>query len=603
MAEVEEREEMVEVEELSDIKSEPLDIKSLLSGEGRDFLVRNNGDQVKIDNLEGKLVGLYFSASWCGPCRRFTPKLIKTYDQLSTNGDFEVVFVSGDSDEKSFEDYFHKMPWLAIPFSDSTVRSKLDEGFEVYGIPHLVIVGKDSKILTSEGVGTVSEYGVDGYPFTNERLEELKEQDEEIRQNQNLRTLLVTDRRDFVISNDGRQIPISELEGKTIGLYFAVSGHPFCEKFTPELIEVYKKLKEKGESFEIVLVSSDENIKDFNEHFSSMPWLALPFEDIALSRLRRLFELQGFPTLTVIGPDGKTLKDDVVETIGDHGPEAYPFTPERFIQLAEIEKKRLESMTLESLLMSDDGDFIIGKGGIKVPISELVGKNVCLYFSAEWCPPCRAFLPKLIEAYNEIKANDSNFEIVFISSDQDQGKFDEFFSSMPWLALPFGDKAKEKLSRTFKIRGIPSLVALDKKGRLVTNDARNLIMRHGSKAFPFTEERLKEVEQELEEMAKGWPKELKLEVHSQHPLMLISQRWYTCDGCNEGGNGWSYYCKECDYDLHPKCALKEKDKIVDSVDEVEMEKTEEEGKIIDGAEGENGHGEGWVCDGEACRKA
>ncbi|XP_031499412.1 probable nucleoredoxin 1 [Nymphaea colorata] len=469
----------------------------LLSSAERDYLVRRNGDQVKVNDLEGKTVGLYFSASWCGPCRRFTPELISAYEGLVPKGDFEVVFISADEDQEQFDKYFSKMPWLAIPFSDSDTRSSLDEIFEVSGIPNLVILDGNGNLLTDDGTMMIREYGVESYPFSTERIQELKAEEENARNNQSLKSILVHSARDFLIYNDGRKVPVTELEGKTVGLLFSAYSFEPCKEFIPQLVEVYNKLKEKY--FEIVMISLDFNTESFDEGFQAVPWLALPFNDLTCTKLPRYFEIEGIPTLVIIGPDGKTLQSDVVEAIENHGAEAYPFTSERMAALMEIEKAKLASQTIESLLVSDERDFVIGKGELKVPVSDLVGKTVLLYFSAHWCPPCRGFTPKLIETYHEIKAKDSAFEIIFVSSDHDQAAFEEYFATMPFLALPYGDMRKKSLSKTFKVTGIPTLVAIGPNGRTLTKDARNLVANYGAAAYPFTEERLKELEQETEE--------------------------------------------------------------------------------------------------------
>ncbi|KAJ0631281.1 putative protein-disulfide reductase [Helianthus annuus] len=194
------------------------DVQSLLSSSERDYLVRNNGDQLRaelclillevvaISTLKGKKVGLYFSASWCPPCQRFTPNLVDIYNELVVKGDLEIVFVSADEDEESFTGYFSKMPWLAVPFSDSETREALDKCFKVSGIPHLVFLDESGKLLSDRGVEIIGEYGSDGYPFTPERVKEIKDQEEEARKNQTLRSLLETPSRDFVIKANGDKV-------------------------------------------------------------------------------------------------------------------------------------------------------------------------------------------------------------------------------------------------------------------------------------------------------------------------------------------------------------------------------------------------------------
>ncbi|KAH8069536.1 hypothetical protein JL721_5840 [Aureococcus anophagefferens] len=62
--------------------------------------------------LGGKaVVGLYFSAHWCPPCRGFTPKLAALYEALVAAGEsFEVVFVSSDRDDAQFDEYYGAHP-------------------------------------------------------------------------------------------------------------------------------------------------------------------------------------------------------------------------------------------------------------------------------------------------------------------------------------------------------------------------------------------------------------------------------------------------------------------------------------------------------------
>ncbi|XP_016503413.1 putative nucleoredoxin 1 [Nicotiana tabacum] len=477
------------------------DLMKLLGSSDRDFLIRNNGDQVKLDALKEKKVGLYFSASWCGPCQHFTPNLVEAYNELLPKGDFEVVFLTADEDDKSFKEYFSKMPWLAVPFSDSETRKRLDELFAVKGIPHLVILDDSGKVVTDNGVEIILEHGVEGYPFTQERLNELKEQEETAKREQSLKSILESQSRNYVVAADGRKVPVAELEGKIVGLYFSISSFEECESFTRMLIDMYDKLKAQGENFEVVMIPLDgeDGDESFKKEFASMPWYSLPLKDRTCEKLARYFELSTLPTLVIIGTDGKTLHSNVAEAIEEHGILAYPFTPEKFSELEQIEKAKREAQTLESILVTGDHDFVIGKDGEKILVSDLVGKNILLYFSAHWCPPCRAFTPKLKEAYENIKAKSGPLEVIFISSDQDQASFDDYFATMPWLALPFGDERKASLSRLFKVQGIPTLVAIGPSGKTITTGARSMIMRHGAEAFPFTKERMKEIEAEIAE--------------------------------------------------------------------------------------------------------
>merc|ERR1719473_2418791 len=87
---------------------------------------------------EKKAVLVYFSAHWCPPCRGFTPKLVEFHNKHADSKGFATIFVSGDRDQKSFDDYYGEMPWLALPFVAKSQNEALNKKFKVEGIPSLV---------------------------------------------------------------------------------------------------------------------------------------------------------------------------------------------------------------------------------------------------------------------------------------------------------------------------------------------------------------------------------------------------------------------------------------------------------------------------------
>ncbi|KAH0671160.1 hypothetical protein KY289_025653 [Solanum tuberosum] len=146
-----------------DLESSSNDLTVVLSSKERDFLICTNGEQVTLSSITGKIVGLYFSGSRCGPCRQFTPKLAEAYESLYPKGDFEIVFISSDKDDESFNEYFVKMSWLAVPFSDAEARKNLKQLFKVRAIPHLVILDGTGKVLSNDGVKFIKHCGPEAY--------------------------------------------------------------------------------------------------------------------------------------------------------------------------------------------------------------------------------------------------------------------------------------------------------------------------------------------------------------------------------------------------------------------------------------------------------
>lgn len=97
---------------------------------------------------------IYYSASWCPPCRAFTPDLVKTYNRLkSRHPDFELIFVSSDRNEDDFDSYIrdYKMPWPSVAFESARSINQTNK-YKESGIPNLVFVKADGEVIAQSYV-------------------------------------------------------------------------------------------------------------------------------------------------------------------------------------------------------------------------------------------------------------------------------------------------------------------------------------------------------------------------------------------------------------------------------------------------------------------
>lgn len=129
--------------------------------------------------VEGKTLGLYFSAHWCPPCRGFTPELAKWYAKIKPEvGDkFEIIFCSGDRDEAGMKSYYKEQcdaggDWLCLPYE---VKDNLDPLFEIQGIPTFLIVSPEGKVINKSGRGLVPDAVAGDFPWTPPPIGDLEQ--------------------------------------------------------------------------------------------------------------------------------------------------------------------------------------------------------------------------------------------------------------------------------------------------------------------------------------------------------------------------------------------------------------------------------------------
>ncbi|CAF1002245.1 unnamed protein product [Rotaria sp. Silwood1] len=331
-------------------------------------LVQHNesGDETSListSQLVGKTLALYFSAHWCSPCRNFTPRLAKAFNEVNDEikNKLDIVFVSCDRNQEGFNEYFKEMPWKALPFSDSDYSQKLGEKFNVGGIPCLVVLSPSLEIITLDGVSEI-----DG--DSNEALHKWSQgkclfwtrephDNEYVWKDTSCTECFMkplvgsrhgcTDREcqidlcETCLSKNKHEHPLIEylvpnrkysletllssipylldpkkeekIETKTmlkndiksVGFYFSAHWCPPCRVFTPELAEIYKKVQMNSHPFHVIFVSCDSDQESFNSYRSEMPWPAAPMNSGAV--FMAYFQFSGIPSLIVVSSDGTIL--------------------------------------------------------------------------------------------------------------------------------------------------------------------------------------------------------------------------------------------------------------------------------------------------------
>jgi len=92
----------------------------------------------------------YFGAKWCGPCVRFSPRLVQIYQRLKATapGRFEVIFVSDDESSADQLAYARSvdMPWPILKFSAVNSVTAFEQ-WRGRGIPCLVVVNREGDLL------------------------------------------------------------------------------------------------------------------------------------------------------------------------------------------------------------------------------------------------------------------------------------------------------------------------------------------------------------------------------------------------------------------------------------------------------------------------
>jgi len=125
----------------------------------KDFtMFDKNGKTFRLSDYKGKLIYIDIWATWCGPCVEEFPHSRKLVERYRKNEDLVFLYLSKDSNQKSWKNYLKKNPALKgihgiqPPKKDDYDHLKIDSNnvmrlYKINGIPRYILIGKDGKII------------------------------------------------------------------------------------------------------------------------------------------------------------------------------------------------------------------------------------------------------------------------------------------------------------------------------------------------------------------------------------------------------------------------------------------------------------------------
>ncbi|KAL6493198.1 hypothetical protein OROGR_032957 [Orobanche gracilis] len=464
------------------------DIMSLLSCNGEICdLQRNSGELVKVDEkiFGGKYIMLccFHVPMFLEDARLLQALTTACLELYTSRADFEMVMVAKMNNwanyEVVFNHFFSGFPssCLAVPFSASKHRDYICNYIGlVDSVFHCLFMDKGT-VLFRGHPNFLMCFGADAFPFDEERIKKLCNVELPVwKAPFNLQGLLQCNCSD-TLDKIGLQekVSISELTEKLVGLYLCNQG-----SLIPILHKVYQQCKTQQLQFEVVLAyipfndPVDPLVYQLNVDTmlkkKQISWWRLPFNNSHCGARGEFVDLYGGDVMSYYGID------------------AYPFTREALVQW---ELNKLRAVTLESLLVYGSRDYV-HRGTDMVAVSELQGRNILVYLDII---DRLSMVDRVFSWYQEIKAKDPEFEVVFVrlNGGNTTGEEDdnlvplEEVTAMPWLICPFDpDHSALVAKKIFTKAGVGrTLVEFHKDGRICSFKAQLLLGAHGPGAFPF----------------------------------------------------------------------------------------------------------------------
>lgn len=104
----------------------------------------------------------------------------------------------------------------------------------------------------------------------------------------------------------------------------------------------------------------------------------------------------------------------------------------------------------------------IDASGNSVALSDFAGQPVWLNFWGAWCPPCRAEIPDMIQAYDEVQHD--GVALIAVSLEEPSHEAFDYAERTGMDFTVLSDPDREAINGKYRVRSFPTHVFIDSTG-------------------------------------------------------------------------------------------------------------------------------------------
>ncbi len=115
---------------------------------------------IDLDNLDKDINVLFFTASWCGNCKRYIKPLTNLKNKFPEN--IDIIAINFDDNQEAYTEYMKNLEFNFVSELKPMKESTNGKNFHIKSLPEIMVIDKNKKVILNNTQAHFFEYQMNG---------------------------------------------------------------------------------------------------------------------------------------------------------------------------------------------------------------------------------------------------------------------------------------------------------------------------------------------------------------------------------------------------------------------------------------------------------